>query len=204
MIHLWLIIGAVPGVFKEVTDAVCNSKPLGPHVIDPLTLRIHQLKKQLSQWHQEYEKLVRDTSSQDVQEETKTDKRFETLGLYMANLINLNRLSLALNPLLSSKLEDQAQHLAGLILELEKTANAANPKAALFMVSGMHIARATIATEGEWRDSTRMMQGEQDTNPTGLIQKQVFERWCDLIGRKTCPLRYDRVGRGAGTPFIVQ
>ena len=185
VILLWLIIGAIPGIFKEVTDAICYSTILESHEANRLTVRIRQLQKQLSQWHQEYEKLVLGTHSQEVPGDKETDKRFEILGIYITSLIKLNRVILALNPLRDSRLEDETQHLACLMIRLETTANAANPRAAIFMAAKKRVAEATIATEEDWRNSTSTENGKKCMGPNGLIKKQTFGRWSKLMGRKT-------------------
>ena len=184
VILLWTIIGAIPGLFKDVTDAICNLKALTLHEIDHLTFRVRQLNSQLSQWHQKYEELIHYTNLQEIPGNMETDKRFEILAVYMTCSMKMKRLALALNPLAGSTIEDEAQSLADLIVGLEKRAYAENPRAAIFMVFKIAIVRATIATEGEWRMSTFSGNGEEHRGPTGLIKKQVFERWCNLMGRK--------------------
>ena len=184
VISLWTIIGAVPGLFRDITEAVCESKALTLLEIDQLTFRARQLSSQLSQWHQKYEELIVYTNLQDTPENTETDKHVEILAVYMTCSMKMKRLTLALNPLTGTTIEDETQALADLIMELEKRAYAENPRAAIFMVFKKAMARAIIATEEEWRMSTVPGNGEEHREPTGLIKKEVFERWCNLMGRK--------------------
>ena len=185
VILLWTKIGAIPSLFKDVSDAICNSKALDSHKISYLTSRIRQLYKELSQWHQDYERLFRSTGLQNIPGEGKWDKRLEILGIYITSLIKINRLSLALNPLVDSEIEDRIQSLAHQIMRLEKKAYATNPRAALFLVYKTMVSQATIATEGDWRVKARIENGEEPIGPNGFIKKQIFENWCNLMGRKT-------------------
>lgn len=115
------------------------------------------------------------------------DKRYETLGIFMANLVIINRLSLSLNTRAGSDLEDEAQRFASRIMELERRASAANPRASLFMAFKVIMAQATLATKIEWQQAIRLSI-EDHTRTDSVIDSYVFEHWVKLKGRKTTSL----------------
>ena len=187
-----MCIVSVPSLFKETQDAICNTAPedVDTSAIQAVLLHLYQLRKRLVQWRQRYEiLLLQDSTRIHYTEEAKFDKRYESLGVCLTNLIILNRLIVALDPLMEPLIEDETQCLASQILHLEKEASIANPRSGLFMALKMVVALATLATEREWRLDARL-DGEsisEDDRSTGSfrpVTKWVFERWCILKGRK--------------------
>lgn len=121
--------------------------------------------------------------------ELKAEKRFETLGICLAGLIVVKRLAIALDPLAASAAdtEDSAQVLSQEIIELERRAVMANPRAALFMRFKRDVAMATVRTEMEWRVGGSLTGDDDDdarVGANGFIKPWVYERWCVSKGRR--------------------
>jgi hypothetical protein len=79
-------------------------------------------------------------------------------------------------------LEDEAQLLAGQIVELRNKVKVVSPQAKLFLVFAAKAARTTQATNWEWRDIDGRTISQHAWG--GVIEKWKLERWCGLWGRR--------------------
>ena len=180
VISLWTIVFPIPSLFKEVQRTVCSSTNIDMPTIRSLSTRLRKTRATLSHWHSQFELL---TFSQNSTENSETDKHYETLGVYLINMILINRLSVSLNPHLGSDLEDETQHLARRIFHLVQKATDMYPRASLFMAFKSIAAQAALDTEDEWQQATRCSI-EKYVPATPLISSQTFGRWVNLKGRK--------------------
>ena len=180
VISLWTIVCPIPSLFKDVQHAVCNSTDTDPHTIGNFYARAQVIRTLLLQWRQQFEEhLLSHTSP----EQSRNGKQYDTLGTYMTNLTIINRLSVSLNTCAGSELENEAQDLASQIIELERRASVANPRASLFIAFKAIMAQATLATANEWQQAIRLSI-EDHARAKSLISSQVFEHWVNLKGRK--------------------
>lgn len=180
VVSLWKIICPIPGLFKDVQNAVCNPIDFDMRTIGDLYTRVRGIWSSLLQWRQQYDEL---TSSDTLLQQAVNGKQYETLGIYMANQILINRLSVSLKPHAGSELEAETHDLARQILQLERLANAVNPRASLFMAFKVITAQAVLNTKDEWQRAIGRSM-EDDAHASPLIGAQVFERWVRLKGRK--------------------
>ncbi len=180
VVSLWTIVCRIPGFFKEVQNAVCNPTDTDMSIIGRLFARVQETSTLLSQWHREFDALFPSHASP---EHSRDSKYYETLGVYLVNLMVINRLLVSLNPHAGSELEEEAQDLARQILQLELTASATNPRASMFMAFKLIAAQACLDTRDEWHRAIRLSV-EDPTYTTLLIDSQVFEHWVSLKGRK--------------------
>lgn len=184
VVSLWTIICPIPSLFKDVQNAVCNFADTDMRTIQSLYARAQDLRALLLQWRREFEELL---LSADPPEEWGVGKQYETLGIYVANLIVINRLGVSLDICAGSDLEDESQDLASQVLDLERRASAANPRASLFMAFKVIAAQATLGTKEEWRQTIRL--SIEDQAPTNsCVSSQIFEHWISLKGRKLTSL----------------
>lgn len=180
VVSLWTIICPIPGLFKDVQNAVCNSIDFDMRTIADLNARVRDIWSSLLQWRQQYDEL---TSSHELPEQAVNGKQYETLGIYMANQILINRMSVSLNPRAGSELEADTHDLARQLLQLERTARAVNPRASLFMAFKVITAQAFLDTQDEWQQAIDCsMDDHAAASP--FISGQAFERWVRLKGRK--------------------
>lgn len=181
VVLLWSDLVYLPSLWKDVQAVVCSDDFISSSDLQELQSRVTSFDKKLSQWRSTYEPLL--LSIPDPIYDVKAEKRFETLALCLTCLIILKRLAIALDPLIawSSELEKDAQLLGEKILEIEKRALSANPRAALFMMFKKQVALATIQTTQEWRVFSLV---DARVGANGLIAKWVYEHWCTLKGRK--------------------
>ena len=109
ILSLWTTICPIPGLFKDVQSAVCNSVDIDMRTIGSLFARARETQSLLLQWRERFNELAlfHDSPKQPV-----NGKQYDTLGVYMANMILINRLCMSLNPRAGSGLEDEAQNLA--------------------------------------------------------------------------------------------
>ncbi|CAD6573496.1 MAG: hypothetical protein ASARMPRED_006098 [Alectoria sarmentosa] len=181
VVSLWTIICPIPSLFKDVQNAVCNFTIT--RTIGSLYARAREIWTLVLQWRGQFEEL---SLSRNSPEHSGDDKRYKTLGIYMANLIVVNRLSVSLDTRAGSDLEDERQYSASRIVELDRRARAVNPRASFFMKFKLIMAQATLGTKGEWQQVIRLSSEYARVN--SLISSQVLEHWVNLKGRKTTSL----------------
>ena len=180
IVSLWITISPIPSLFKDVQNAVRMSKDTDPRDIRSLLVRARNIRALLSEWRHQYDKWV---SSYSSSEQLEDGTEYETLGIFMANTIMLNRMSTSLDIRAGSELEDEAQGLARAILEIQRRANATNPRTSLFMAFKAVVAEATIGTKTEWQQAMGLeLEGHAGAN--SIISRHVFEHWVNLKGRK--------------------
>ena len=180
IVSLWITISPIPSLFKDVQNAVCMSKDTDPRNIRNLLVRAQEIRALLSEWRHRFDNWYSSYSSS-VQLEEGTE--YETLGIFMANTIMLNRMSTSLDIRAGSELEDEAQSLARTILEIQRRANIANPRTSLFMAFKAVVAEATINTKNEWQQAMGL-ELEDHAGASSIISRHVFEHWVNLKGRK--------------------
>ena len=159
--------------------------------IDSLSSRVREIRTLLLQWCKRYEELYWSHTSP---EQAANGKQYDTLGIYLAQLILINRLSVSLNPRAGLGLEIEAQDLARRIIQLEQTASTVNPRASVFMAFKVIAAQATLDTKVKWQQAIRLSI-EDYTRPNPVISSHVFKLWTDLKGRRTTEVCSKRAGR---------
>ena len=180
VVSLWTTICRIPGLFKDVQYAVCNSIDTDTRTIGNLLATVQETRGLLLQWHTQFEDLF---PSQNPPKQCRDGKNIDTLGVYMANLILMNRLSVSLNLRAGAELEAQTQNVAHRILQLRQMSSTVNPRASLFMAFKVITAQAILDTQDEWQRAIDLaIQDDAYTSP--LIRSQIFERWVRLKGRK--------------------
>ena len=182
-IKMWMSVCHVPRLFYETAEAVSRPTEVGSAAMKLLSHRIHQLRKVYIDWHRQYKELLSE-HCEDSLEQARIDKRYETLGAGLGITVVLNRLILALNFDTARELEDESQELSREIVQLERRAYAANPRAGIFMAFKMMIAHATIETRAEWQIPE--FSGDKRLRvPQRTVSIQAWERWCSMKGRET-------------------
>ena len=180
VVSLWTTICPIPGLFKDIQKAVCNSIDVDMRTIGTLFARAQETRFLLLQWRNRFDELA---LFQESRKQPINGKQYDTLGVYMANMILINRLCVSLNPCAGSGLEDEAQNLAHQILQLERRASVFNPRASLFMAFKIIVARTILDTTDEWQQAIRRSI-EDPARASPFIGSHVFERWVRLKGRK--------------------
>ena len=180
VLSLWTTICPIPGLFKDVQSAVCNSVDVDMRTIGSLFASAQETRSLLLQWRKLFDELAlfHDSPKQPV-----NGKQYDTLGVYMANMILINRLCVSLNPRVGSGLEDETQNLAHQILQLERRASIVNPRASLFMAFKIIVAQTILDTKDQWQQAIRLSI-EDHAHASPVIRSHVFERWVKLKGRK--------------------
>ena len=174
VVSLWAIVSPVPNLFADVQHLICDSQDYDITIISNFMTRARRLRSVLWEWRSRYDRVV-------LSESDTLDKRYETMGVCLANAIILDRLIVALYPSNAGGLESEAQSLAQQIITVAETATAVNPRAGLFMEFKVSAARAAMTTQHEWYEAICRARSSESTIP---IDKKTFERWCFNKGRK--------------------
>ncbi|KAI9701355.1 MAG: hypothetical protein M1820_006577 [Bogoriella megaspora] len=179
-ISLWLLKYRIPGLARQVTTLVCTDGQHDQNLIHQTLLEVQELKAKFLEWRSTYDYLVQ--AYPDMSEETQSQAR-SLLAICLVDLVLVNRLMMALDPVGNWVLEDQVQALATLISTLERKASETGFRETLFMSQKMIISQAVVHSEADWRMSRWRRREQQEDH--GLIERWVFERWCSLMGRVT-------------------
>ena len=104
------------------------------------------------------------------------------MSIYISCSMIANRLLTAIcfNSPENTGLEEETQLLAVQMIDLEMQVKDVCPHTRLFLAQTVFVAKATLATAGEWLAESN---GSGDGT---VIETWKFERWCGLFGRKVC------------------
>ena len=180
VVSLWAYLSSVPGIYHDVQEVICRGTFPEERTIFRLKRGINFLDESICNWRSVYEPTLLDPSSEASGPMPRSEKRHETLAVCLTMLVILRRLRVALDPLGSSHLEEQAQQFAARIQELGVLAIRANPRAALFMAFKKEVANATLQTKDDWVVTSLL---DIKVGANGLIAPRIFKRWCELKGR---------------------
>jgi len=183
VVSLWTRITELPRLFAEIEEVVYNAETAPASRITHLTTRIIQFRQNLLEWRESYRVLTANTRAKSASGKMTAhfDRRFETLGVYIANMIILNRLMASLNRRAGPLIEDETQQLARELMDLGARAREMNPRAFLFVAFKQAIASAALQTESSWRSGYEL---REDSWPSSCIPWPLYEQWCVAGGRK--------------------
>lgn len=185
IISLWLRTVSIARLFKEVQDAVRRPEHTTPQLLTELIERVVKTRTGLNEWKQSYDSLCRAITLEAPEREAidQFDRRMEALGIYLTNMVILNRLACSLRPMTGPSLESETQQLASDIFSLEQRTATDNPRAYMFLAFKLIIAQAAIDTEKEWRRAyTSESSGR--AKPYSMVPWPVFENFIRLKGRE--------------------
>ncbi|ORY68291.1 uncharacterized protein BCR38DRAFT_422672 [Pseudomassariella vexata] len=190
-IVLWHLVFRMPGLFRDVSHAVCHldsaSSSSGTE-LECLSARLRQWRKDLMKWRNAFLSLLATSppppDGGDYSEVP--DNRSELLGTVLTLLIISCRLSGAMSTTRSREmLEEEAQMYAFELRKLNEDVALAKPWAGFYLDQKTYVAEATLGTAAVW-----MEPGESGK---GVVEKWRFEAWCRAIPRQTCCGEMDEV-----------
>jgi hypothetical protein len=178
-VSLLILKSRVSALFADVTLPVCNPNDYEPMQLNLLVSQASALRADLLLWRSNYEHLLAYTPVPCVSIQ-EYDKRCEIMSTYISCSMISNRLLIAVSfgSAGSASLEEETQLLAAHMLELEMQVKDVCPHMKLFLAQTVFVAKATIATAGDWVAESA---GNRDET---VIEKWKFERWCALFGRR--------------------
>jgi hypothetical protein len=165
----------MPGLFRDVTHAVCQQDTLSPVAQEALICRGLELKKYLKECRARFDELV----ATEGKKATDQGARFEILGLSLTVSVIVNRLLGAVWPSSRDALEDESLEMADELMNLDDRVGSGNAKVAFYLAQKSRIMDSTVRTTGIWRDRDDSERGK-------IIQKWKFDAWCAAIPRKVC------------------
>jgi len=176
--HLNLYLGSrmarMPGLFFDVTHAVCQRDTVSPATLNSLISRGLELRKDLKDCRDIIDKLTASCTFS----EADPSYRFEMLGLDLTVSVIVCRLLGAIWPSARDELEDQAIDLAMELQALDDDFGPGNPRVSLYLAQKNAVMSSTVTTTGVWRD--------KDEHRGHIIPKWKFDAWCAAIPKKTC------------------
>ena len=182
VILLWTIVCHVPSLFNDVQNTICASAKIDTNTIQTLFARVQAIRSSLSDWRIKYEQYSQ-SHHHPSPVAAGIGKHHDTLGIYMANTILINRLSVSLNPSFNPELETEAQDLAHRLVLLESMLKLEDPRASLFMGFKLITAQATLDTKDEWQYAIELAIADTDRG-SSCISRPVFENWVRRKGRR--------------------
>ncbi|KAL8710273.1 MAG: hypothetical protein Q9220_005043 [cf. Caloplaca sp. 1 TL-2023] len=179
LIRLWACIIPIPGLFHKAQKAVCNREEtsfLHRHNLlqSLLEIRLRLMAWGTSQRFTLTKKCGLMKYSYMRLEQARTELDYEMFGILATNLMQLERVIVGLDHTLAAEMEPHAQRLAGQLIDLQRAASLANPRAALFLTFKVKIAKAALATADEWQ------QNISNPDSPGVVSKGAFQHWLAL------------------------
>jgi hypothetical protein len=174
-ISLWTRMLPIPRLFRQTTLYICTSTHPDPALRDEILLQAYDTRQDLISWLREYHLFY-----QRYQYKITEFKLHELLAVALAMQILLQRLIVALQPLDpgSPLMEQETQGNAERIVALQDEAAAAGrPRTSILVAQKVFIAKAAIASRDDW-GATLGATGR------GVVPREVFQRWSDLLMRK--------------------
>jgi hypothetical protein len=179
VVSLLIIKSRVSALFADITAAVCSPHAYDSSQANHIVSQASALRSDLLQWRSSYEHLLVQTPIPCIGT-VEYNKRCEIISTYISCSMLANRLltAISFNSCKSAELEGETQLLAAQMLALESQVKDVCPHTRLFLAQAVFVAKATMATAGEWVAESCESGGEI------IIEKWRFERWCWLFGRK--------------------
>jgi hypothetical protein len=173
---LWTHMSPIPRLFRQTTTYIYTSTHPDHALRDELLLRAYDIRQTLLSWGEEFHAF-----QQQYQSQVFELKLHELLGVALAMQILLQRIIVALQPLDPDAvlLEMETQGTAERLVALQNEAmHAMHPRTTILLAQKVFIARAAIASKDDWSG------GMFGVTARGVISREIFGRWCELLGRK--------------------
>ncbi len=180
-IALRIYMCAMPGLFADVTDAVCRGRCLDWYSIGLIKARVNQQRLKLLRWRCDFDALTEQAYMTETPQDL-LDQRSEVLGTYLGIMILVNRLLTFLCTDGAAELEDDTVVLATQLMDMDGASSLISPHTYLFTMQKLKIARAALASTQEWQAAIRY---SNEYGQKGIISAARFEWWCELLGIKT-------------------
>ncbi|KAF2663801.1 hypothetical protein BT63DRAFT_430066 [Microthyrium microscopicum] len=175
------ILIAVPGLFKDITHAICNDDQQPLTTTLELVSRARKSKAALRQWYRTYFGLyVHPTNVHSV-----NDNTFKLMVLYYICTIYVNRLSTCIfwtDEADIEELEEETQRCAKFIVTISKEEAYQKLPSSLLLAQKVPIAEAAVRSADEWRGDWSFEEG---SSRLFKVSRKTFSHWCELFGRRT-------------------
>jgi Fungal specific transcription factor domain len=177
-INIYLLLSKLPRLFRDVTNVICNEKPVEREVLDVIASRAEKMRSDLVKWRIKYDSLMRLAIAREPAK-IRYDRQWALLGVYFSVFIISNRMLYAVAPTHVAELEEEAQLFAHQILRNQAIIEQDCPQTILYLAQKVGLSNGVINTEKDWKELGDM----KDKRPR--ITKAKFKEWCEMIGRKT-------------------
>ncbi len=188
VVSLLILKSRVSALFADVTASICRTpaqlRARDAPRLDLLRRQASALRGDLVAWRASCDRLLACSPVPCAVASVEHHRRCEIVSTCLSCGMIANRLLTAVSfgAAGSARLEEETQRLARQVLQLEALVEDVCPRAKLFLAHTVLVAKATIATAGDWAggDGAGGGGGGEGT----VIEKWRFERWCGLFGRK--------------------
>jgi hypothetical protein len=181
VISLLIILISIPGLFRDITAAICDSPDPPAAVLTELISRARQIRLSLKKWYSSYITLNNGL----INGPTLCDGYYKIIVLFYISSIYSNRLITCIYLMGTSdalEMEEESQRFAKIVVSLHREDAYANLQSSMLLAQKLPIAEAIINSGDDWRKQMHLKSGQ------GLIFKMpahIFKHWCTLFGRKT-------------------
>jgi hypothetical protein len=172
---LGLIMAGLPSWSKQVTNLVCNVEQPAEADLIALANEGRQSREKLLVWRSHYNHAVLCTE-EPTDDMLHLDRRYEHLSTALVGSSTMARLLGAISPGERQLLEDESLLFAHELLRLEEMIIAKNYSAGFYLMQKSLFAKGIVATAELWKQADPSRR---------VIEKSIFETWCQLMERKT-------------------
>ena len=179
--ELLIILISIPGLFRDITDAICQSHE--PPLITEIGLvsRAQNIRSSLRNWYFSHI----GPNNAPMNRSILCDGFYRILVLFYIASIYSNRLNTCIffsgTPEIE-EMEDECQKFANNIVSLCKGESYLNMQGSLLLAQKLPIAEATIQSGADWK---QQLSYSNSRSQPFKMPKQTFRDWCNLFGRKT-------------------
>jgi hypothetical protein len=178
---LLIILISIPGLFKDVTDAICHTHEPPLTTAMGLMSRARNIRCSLQIWFLSH--IGPDNTP--INGSIFCDGYYKILILFYIASIYSNRLNTCIffsGTTDVDEMEDESQRFANNIVSLFKEESYANLQSSLLLAQKLPIAEATIQSGADWK---KQLSISNSRCQLFKMSKQTFNQWCSLFGRKT-------------------
>ena len=182
VISLLRLKSCIPGFAVDVTNMVCMIPGPDFRFVEDVICRIRSLRSNFLNWYRRYQSIL-SQCTEFYPGSSEYDNHCKVFANYLSCMIISSRLLAAISPTDRIEVERVTQGLASRMLELEKEVQFASSQTICFMSQTLVVARATLATESDWKVKGET-DGQDHVSSRGLIERWKLEKWCKIFGRR--------------------
>jgi hypothetical protein len=172
------ILVFVPGLFRDITKAICHSPSPSVAALTALISRAQKIRTSLKAWYKHHISASPDGTILPCGYN-------RIIVLFSISSIYSNRLNTCIclaGTLKAEDLEEETQLFASNILALYKEEAHKDIQSSLLLAQKVPIAESAIESGKEWK---RGFERGGEQGQLFVMPKKTFVRWCTLFGRST-------------------
>jgi hypothetical protein len=180
-ISLFNILISIPGLFRDITAAICDYPDPPLTTLIELISRAQKIRLSLRNWYSSHIGL----DDVPINGLASRDECYKILVLFYISSIYSNRLNTCIYVSGASDMmerEEESQRFANIVVSIYREEAYSKLQSSLLLAQKLPIAEAIIESGDNWKEQLRLSSGQ---GQLFKMPAQTFKHWCALFGRKT-------------------